>query len=86
MLDSALQHARELIHQRLRGRGSVDQVRSAGQLFAGDYSPASTVGDEFDDSVLGLGVRHDLAGEVVSLGGQTWRVPPDGTPVIVGCR
>ncbi|MGA1345025.1 MAG: acetolactate decarboxylase [Ilumatobacteraceae bacterium] len=83
MHDSALRHAREVFHRRLGRHGTVDQVRAAGQLFAGDYSSASTVGNEFGDSLLGLGVMEDLAGEVVSLGGRTWRVPPDGIPVPV---
>jgi len=83
MHDSVLRHLRESFHERFAHHGHVDQVRSAGRLFAGDYSAAATVRDEFDGSLLGIGVMHDLAGEVVSLDGVTWRVPVDGTPVAV---
>lgn len=83
MHDSVLRHLRESFHERFAHHGHVDQVRSAGRLFAGDYSAAATVRDEFDGSLLGIGVMHDLAGEVVSLEGVTWRVPVDGTPVAV---
>lgn len=67
-----------------RDRGSVDQARTAGRLFAGDFTAATTAGEEFEGSRLGLGVMHDLDGEVVSIHGRTWRVPVDGTPVAVG--
>lgn len=66
-----------------RDRGSVDQSRTAGRLFAGDYSPSATAGSEFGGSRLGLGVMHDLDGEVVSINGTTWRVPVHGRPIPV---
>jgi acetolactate decarboxylase len=84
MHDGALQRIRETFHERVSGHGHVDQVRTAGRLFAGDYSAAATVSEEFDGSILGLGVMHDIAGEVVSLGGHTWRVPVTGVPIPVG--
>ncbi len=63
--------------------GEVVQPRGAGALFQGDYSTSVTVGDEFDGSRLGLGVMHDLEGEVVSLNGVTWAIPVDGQPRVV---
>jgi len=85
--DAVLGHLRQTLHDRLAGHGSVkdrhgevDQSRTAGRLFAGDYSTSMTAGDEFGGSRLGLGVMHDLDGEVVSLRGRTWRVPADGVP------
>ena len=79
MLDHALTH-----HRRTPvGVGEVDQSRSAGRLFAGDYSTSTTAGEEFGDSRLGLGVMHDLDGEVVSIQGKTWRIPVDGIPIKV---
>lgn len=60
--------------------GHVDQANSAGNLFAGHFDGVTTVGEEFGSSRLGIGVMHDLDGEVVSLRGTTWAVPPDGTP------
>lgn len=80
MHDSVLAHLRRTLHERLSRHGSVDQARSAGRLFAGDYSASTTVGEEFSGSLLGLGVMHDLDGEVISLRGTTWRVPVDGVP------
>ncbi len=89
MHDSVLSHLRNTLHERLTRHGEhgehgehgdVDQARGAGRLFAGDYSASATVGEEFGDSRLGVGVMHDLDGEVISLHGTTWRVPVDGTP------
>ena len=86
MHDSALERLREKYfhHQREGRHGEVTQTRSAGRLFAGDYSTSTTVGREFGGSRLGLGVMHDLGGEVVSRNGITWRVPVDGKPIEVG--
>lgn len=85
MHDSVLHRVRETFHLRHRHpeTGSVDQVRSAGRLFAGDYSSGTTAGEEFGGSRIGLGVMHDLDGEVISVRGFTWRVPVDGIPVEV---
>lgn len=82
MLDDVLHRLRSSRLGRL-DRGRVTQVRSANALFSGDYSGATTVAHEFADSRLGLGVMHDLEGELVSLRGETWRVPVSGTPVLV---
>jgi acetolactate decarboxylase len=88
MHDSVLHRVRETFHLRHRHAesGSVDQVRSAGRLFAGDYSAATTAGEEFGGSRIGLGVMHELDGEVISVRGFTWRVPVDGVPVEVGAQ
>ena len=84
MHDSVLRRLRETFHERFDRPGVVEQARSAGQLFAGNYSPAATVHQGFGGSLIGIGVMHDLDGEIVSVGGTTWRVPVDGTPVRVG--
>ena len=84
MHDSVLRRLRETFHERFDRHGVVEQARGAGQLFAGNYAPAATVREEFGGSLIGIGVMHDLAGEVVSVGGTTWRIPVDGTPVLVG--
>jgi acetolactate decarboxylase len=83
MFDLGLQRARRMFQERWRDVGEVQQVRGAGQLFAGDFSSAATAGEEFAGSRLGLGVMHDLEGEVVSIRGETWRVPVDGRPIRV---
>ena len=80
MHDSVLARMRHAWRDRHPQHGDVDQARSAGRLFAGDYTTSTTAGDEFGGSRLGLGVMHDLDGEVVSLRGFTWRIPVDGTP------
>jgi len=82
MLDDVLHRLRSSRLGRL-DRGHVTQARSASALFSGDYSSATTVGHEFAGTRLGLGVMHDLEGELVSLRGQTWRVPVTGTPQLV---
>ncbi|MFM8351413.1 MAG: acetolactate decarboxylase [Actinomycetales bacterium] len=80
MVDQRVIRVRRALHAVLTGHGCVDQSRSAKQLFAGDYSTSITVGAEFRASRLGLGVMHDLEGEVVSVNGRTWRIPADGQP------
>ena len=80
MFDEALIQARRALHALVTGHGSIDQSRAADRLFAGDYSTSTTVGEEFNNSRLGLGVMHDLEGEVVSVNGRTWRIPADGLP------
>ena len=66
------------------GHGQVGQARAASALFAGNFSGTTTVEQEFGHSILGLGVMENLEGEIVSLDGETWRIPIDGTPVLVG--
>lgn len=84
MHDAVLARLRESLHRHhASSEGEVDQARSAGRLFAGDFSASTTAGDEFGRSRLGLGVMHDLDGEVVSVRGVVWRVPVDGVPVEV---
>lgn len=87
MRDEVLATLRRSWHVRLPHRadthGTVDQTRSARRLFSGDFSASGSAGEEFDDSLLGIGVMHDLAGEIVSVRGETWRIPTDGTPVPV---
>ncbi|MER3388555.1 MAG: acetolactate decarboxylase [Microcella sp.] len=82
MLDDVLHRLRSSRLGRI-DRGRVTQVRSAQSLFSGNYSGAATVGHEFSGTRLGLGVMHDLEGELVSLRGETWRVPVCGTPEVV---
>lgn len=82
MHDEVLEHVRNTFHLR-QGHGSVNQSRGAGQLFKGDFSSSTTAGAEFAGSRLGLGVMHDLDGEVVSVYGTTWRIPVSGIPVEV---
>ncbi|MBC48988.1 MAG: hypothetical protein CMF24_04605 [Ilumatobacter sp.] len=83
MHDPALKRAQNALQKRFRSDGAVEQARSAGRLFAGDFSQAATVGHHFGNSLLGLGVMHDILGEVVSLHGETWRVPMTGVPIPV---
>ena len=63
--------------------GEVEQAGSASQLFAGHFDGITTVEQEFGSSRLGIGVMHDLDGEVVSIDGTTWAIPPSGTPRVV---
>lgn len=60
--------------------GHVDQTNSASALFAGHFEGVVTAGVEFGGSRLGLGVMHDLDGEVISIRGKTWAIPPSGVP------
>lgn len=83
MHDAVLARLRRVLHDQRAAHGEVDQTRTAGQLFNGDFSASTTAGQEFGDSRLGLGVMHDLEGEVVSVRGRTWRVPVEGTPIEV---
>jgi acetolactate decarboxylase len=82
MRDQILEHVRNTFHLR-HGHGVVDQSRGAGALFKGDFSASTTAGAEFAGSRLGLGVMHDLNGEVVSVKGKTWRIPVSGIPIEV---
>lgn len=82
MRDQVLEHVRNTFHLR-HSHGVVDQSGGAGALFKGDFSSSATAGAEFTGSRLGLGVMHDLNGEVVSVKGQTWRIPVSGIPIEV---
>ena len=81
MFDNVLQALRSSRLGRL-GRGHVDQDREASSLFAGDFVGTTTIEAEFSRSILGLGVMDNLGGEVISLSGETWFVPQDGTPLV----
>lgn len=63
--------------------GKVEQAGTASQLFAGHFEGITTVDQEFGSSRLGIGVMHDLDGEVVSIKGLTWAIPSSGTPRVV---
>jgi len=82
MLDEVLNRLRSSRLGQL-DHGSVNQAGSANTLFAGNFSGTTTVKSEFANTRLGLGVMHDLEGEVVSLRGTTWRVPIEGTPEVL---
>ena len=79
VFDNVLQALRSSRLGRL-GHGHVDQDREASSLFAGDFVGTTTIEAEFSRSILGLGVMDNLGGEVISLSGETWFVPQDGTP------
>ena len=83
MLDDVLRRLRATRLGKI-GHGKVDQTRTASALFAGNFSDTATVEHEFGHSILGLGVMNNLEGEIVSLDGDTWRIPTDGTPLPVG--
>lgn len=83
MHDAILERVRRAFHHTRGHLGTVDQTRTAGQLFNGDFTASTTAGQEFGGSRLGLGVMHDLEGEVVSVRGRTWRIPVEGTPIQV---
>lgn len=63
--------------------GQVHQNTSAARLFAGEFGTASRVDTEFGGSELGLGVLENLAGEVVSLDGETFAIPENGVPQLL---
>jgi len=83
MLDDVLRRLRATRLGKI-GHGKVDQTRTASALFTGNFSDTATVEHEFGHSILGLGVMDNLEGEIVSLDGETWRIPTDGTPLPVG--
>jgi len=62
--------------------GHVHQLDVVTDLLHGNYDSITTVGDVFSNAVLGLGVADRLDGEIVSVDGQTWRIPASGVPVI----
>jgi len=61
--------------------GHVLQVEPVADLMSGAYDAVTTVGEFFAGSLLGLGVAEACDGEIVSVAGQTWRIPADGHPV-----
>ncbi len=62
--------------------GHVHQYEVVADLFAARYDAVTTVGEAFGGSDLGLGVAEACDGEIVSVGGDAWRIPADGVPVI----
>lgn len=44
----------------------------------GNYDSVTTVGESFAGTHLGLGVTEACDGEIVSVDGQTWRIPDTG--------
>lgn len=62
--------------------GHVHQYEIVADLFAARYDAVTTVGEAFSGSDLGLGVAEACDGEIVSVGGDAWRVPSDGIPVL----
>lgn len=62
--------------------GHVHQIDAVTDLLHGNYESVTTVGEVFRGSVLGLGVADRLDGEIVSVDGDTWRIPASGIPEI----
>ena len=62
--------------------GHVHQTDALTDLLHGNYESVTTVGEVFPGTFLGLGVADRLDGEIVSVDGNTWRVPASGIPEI----
>jgi len=62
--------------------GHVHQTDAVTDLLHGNYESVTTVAEVFPHSLLGLGVADRLDGEIVSIDGETWRVPASGIPEI----
>lgn len=62
--------------------GHVHQTDAVTDLLHGNYDSVTTVAEVFPNSHLGLGVADRLDGEIVSVDGETWRVPASGIPEI----
>ncbi|MCF8531152.1 MAG: acetolactate decarboxylase [Candidatus Nanopelagicales bacterium] len=62
--------------------GHVHQTDVLTDLLHGNYESVTTVGAVFPGTDLGLGVADRLDGEIVSVAGETWRIPADGIPVV----
>lgn len=60
--------------------GHVHQIDAVTDLLHGNYNPITTVKEVFPGTVLGLGVADRLDGEIISVDGQTWRIPATGLP------
>ena len=70
---AALEHADD-------HHGLITQTRGFHELIEGHFESTTTVAEAFAYSTLGLGVAENLDGEIVSVDGQTWRIPADGSP------
>lgn len=62
--------------------GHVHQIDVLTDLLHGHYDAITTVGEVFTDSIVGLGVAEYLDGEIISVDGETWRIPASGIPEI----
>lgn len=60
--------------------GHVLQVEPVAELMSGAYGAVTQAGEFFTNTVLGLGVAEACDGEVISVKGETWRIPADGLP------
>jgi acetolactate decarboxylase len=58
--------------------GVVRQVEPVRDLMCGNYDAVTTVADAFTGTHLGLGVAAACDGEIVSVDGNTWRIPVTG--------
>jgi len=63
--------------------GVLHQVGTYDYLTQPDFTGLALVGEIAGDRTIGLGTFTDLDGELVMLGGEVYRVRPDGVPRIV---
>jgi acetolactate decarboxylase len=61
--------------------GHIHQIDVVTDLIHGNYEPVTTVAHAFAQSHIGLGVADRLDGEIISIDGDTWRIPATGIPV-----
>jgi len=66
-----------------KAEGVLHQVGTYDYLTQPDFTGLATVGEIAEDRTFGLGTFTDLDGELVMLGGEVYRVRPDGVPRIV---
>ena len=66
--------------------GQLHQVGTYEYLTQPDFTGLAAVDALADGNTIGLGTFADLDGELVMLGGEVYRVRPDGTPRLVGAR
>jgi len=63
--------------------GQLRQVGTYDYLTQPDFTGLTTVGEIAADNTIGLGTFANLDGELVMVGGEVYRVRPDGTPRLV---
>lgn len=63
--------------------GQVHQVGTYDYLTQPDFAGLAAVGEIAGDNTIGLGTFANLDGELVMVGGEVYRVRPDGTPRLV---
>lgn len=65
--------------------GHIRQTEVLSDLFDGHFDAVTTVGEAFEEILLGhgvgLGVAEAADGEIVAFDGEVWRIPMDGVPV-----